>query len=68
MKQKKDSVSSETGQRNSPNKSSKKKKKKNKKKKKVRKKEKKEDSSRDLQDNIKQTNIHIIGVPEGKER
>ena len=62
MKQKKDSVSSETGQRNSPNKSRKKKKKK------VRKKEKKEDSSRDLQDNIKQTNIHIIGVPEGKER
>ena len=27
-----------------------------------------EDSLRDLWDNIKHTNIHIIGVPEGKER
>ena len=27
-----------------------------------------EDSLRDLQDNIKHTNIHIIGVPEGEER
>ena len=27
-----------------------------------------EDSIRDLWDNIKHTNIHIIGVPEGKER
>ena len=26
-----------------------------------------EDSLRDLQDNIKCTNIHIIGVPEGAE-
>ena len=26
------------------------------------------DSLRDLWDNIKHTNIHIIGVPEGKER
>ena len=29
---------------------------------------KKEDSLRDLWDNIKRTNIHIIGVPEGEER
>ena len=27
-----------------------------------------EDSLRDLWDNIKQTNIRIIGVPEGEER
>ena len=27
-----------------------------------------EDSLRDLRDNIKHTNIHIIGVPEGEER
>ena len=27
-----------------------------------------EDSLRDLWDNIKRTNIHIIGVPEGGER
>ena len=27
-----------------------------------------EDSLRDLWDNIKHTNIHIIGVPEGKEK
>ena len=27
-----------------------------------------EDSIRDLWDNIKHTNIHIIGVPEGEER
>ena len=27
-----------------------------------------EDSLRDLQDNVKCTNIHIIGVPEGEER
>ena len=27
-----------------------------------------EDSLRDLWDNIKHTNIHIIGVPEGGER
>ena len=27
-----------------------------------------EDSLRDLWDNIKHTNIHIIGVPEGEER
>ena len=27
-----------------------------------------EDSLRDLRDNIKYTNIHIIGVPEGEER
>ena len=27
-----------------------------------------EDSLRDLQDNTKKTNIHIIGVPEGEER
>ena len=27
-----------------------------------------EDSLRDLWDNIKHTNIHIIGVPEGQER
>ena len=27
-----------------------------------------EDSLRDLWDNIKHTNIHLIGVPEGKER
>ena len=27
-----------------------------------------EDSLRDLQNNIKRTNIHIIGVPEGEER
>ena len=27
-----------------------------------------EDSLRDLWDNIKRTNIHIIGVPEGEER
>ena len=27
-----------------------------------------EDSLRDLRDNIKCTNIHIIGVPEGEER
>ena len=26
-----------------------------------------EDSLRDLQDNIKCTNIHIIGIPEGEE-
>ena len=31
-------------------------------------KKKKEDSLRDLWDNIKRTNIHIIGVPEGEER
>ena len=30
--------------------------------------EKNEDSLRDLWDNIKHTNIHIIGIPEGKER
>ena len=29
---------------------------------------KNEDSPRDLWDNIKSTNIHIIGVPEGEER
>ena len=29
---------------------------------------KNEDSLRDLWDNIKHTNIHIIGVPEGEER
>ena len=29
--------------------------------------EKNEDSLRDLWDNIKHTNIHIIGIPEGKE-
>ena len=28
----------------------------------------KEDSLRDLWDNIKRNNIHIIGVPEGEER
>ena len=28
----------------------------------------KEDSLRDLWDNIKHNNIHIIGVPEGEER
>ena len=27
-----------------------------------------EDSLRDIWDNIKRTNIHIIGVPEGEER
>ena len=27
-----------------------------------------EDSLRDLWDNIKRNNIHIIGVPEGEER
>ena len=27
-----------------------------------------EDSLRDLWENIKRTNIHIIGVPEGEER
>ena len=27
-----------------------------------------EDSLRDFRDNIKCTNIHIIGVPEGEER
>ena len=27
-----------------------------------------EDSLRDCRDNIKHTNIHIIGVPEGEER
>ena len=27
-----------------------------------------EDSLRDLWNNIKHTNIHIIGVPEGEER
>ena len=27
-----------------------------------------EDSLRDLWDNIKWTNIHIIGIPEGEER
>ena len=27
-----------------------------------------EDSVRDLRDNIKHNNIHIIGVPEGEER
>ena len=27
-----------------------------------------EDSLRDTWDNIKHTNIHIIGVPEGEER
>ena len=32
------------------------------------KKKKNEDSLRDLWDNIKRTNIHIIGVPEGAER
>ena len=32
-----------------------------------RKKKKKEDSLRDSWDNIKCTNIHIIGVPEGEE-
>ena len=31
-------------------------------------KKKKEDSQRDLWDNIKHTNIHITGVPEGEER
>ena len=30
--------------------------------------EKNKDSLRDLWDNIKHTNIHIIGIPEGKER
>ena len=29
---------------------------------------KNEDSLRDLWDNIKHTNIHIIGIPEGEER
>ena len=29
---------------------------------------KKEDSLRDFWDNIKHTNFHIIGVPEGEER
>ena len=29
---------------------------------------KKEDNIQDLWDNIKHTNVHIIGVPEGKER
>ena len=29
---------------------------------------KNEDSVRDLWDNIKCTNIHILGVPEGEER
>ena len=29
---------------------------------------KRNDSLRDLWDNIKHTNIHIIGVPEGEER
>ena len=29
--------------------------------------ERNEDSLRDLWDNIKHTNIHIIGVPEGEE-
>ena len=32
------------------------------------KKKKNEDSLRDLWDNIKCTNIHIIGVPEGEEK
>ena len=32
------------------------------------KKKKEEDSLRDLWDNIKQINIHIIGVPEGEKR
>ena len=27
-----------------------------------------EESLRDLWDNVKRTNIHIIGVPEGEER
>ena len=31
-------------------------------------KEKHEDSLRDLWDNTRHTNIHIIGVPEGEER
>ena len=31
-------------------------------------KQRNEDSLRDLWDNIKHTNIHIIGVPEGEER
>ena len=30
--------------------------------------EKNEESLRDLWDNIKRNNIHIIGVPEGEER
>ena len=30
--------------------------------------EKNEDSLRNLLDNVKYTNIHIIGIPEGKER
>ena len=33
-----------------------------------RRKKESEDSLRDLWDNIKCTNIHIIGVPEGEER
>ena len=35
---------------------------------KKKKKKKKEDSLRDLGDNTKHTNIHIIGVSEGEER
>ena len=34
----------------------------------LKKKERKEDSLRDLWENIKRNNIHIIGVPEGEER
>ena len=34
----------------------------------IRMKKKNEDNLRDLWDNIKCTNIHIIGVPEGEER
>ena len=34
----------------------------------MKKKKKNEDSLRDLWDNIKSTNICIIGVPEGEER
>ena len=36
------------------------------KRKKVKRTKRKEDSSRDFQDNIKHTNIHITGVPEEK--
>ena len=34
----------------------------------IQKKKKKKDSLRDLWDNVKCTNIHIIGFPEGEER
>lgn len=58
MKQNKATVSLETGQSNSPKQSSKNK----------REREKSEDSIWDFEDNIKRTNIHSTGVPEGKER